>query len=244
MSANVYQISLSGLAVAFVPVLPVMYFYYRWKLGVGKLGYGLTRMLGQLLVIGYFLTFLFQSESAVLILVVLTLMLLVASWIALGEVAHQRKSLFIYAVFSILLGGGSTLLIITQGVLQLDPWYQPQYLIPLSGMIFANSMNAVSLAAERINSELGTNADYEAAKKLAYRAAMIPVSNSLLAVGLVSLPGMMTGQILSGISPLIAARYQIMVMCMIVASAGLSSAFFLTMIKSCCKQRAIDSSQP
>ena len=137
MSADVYQISLNGLAIAFIPVVPVLYFYYRWQLGVGKIGYGLARMLGQLLVIGYFLTFIFQSESASLILAVLTLMLLIASWIALGEVAHQRKSLFVYAALSIFFGAGSTLLIITQGVLELDPWYQPQYLIPLSGMIFA-----------------------------------------------------------------------------------------------------------
>ena len=63
----------------------------------------------------------------------------------------------------------------------------------------------------------------------AYHAAMIPVINSLFAVGLVSLPGMMTGQILSGVSPLIAARYQIMVMCMIFASAGISTAVFLAL---------------
>ena len=61
---------------------------------------------------------------------------------------------------------------------------------------------------------------------------MIPVINSLLAVGLVSLPGMMTGQILSGVSPLVASRYQIMVMCMIFASAGISTALFLAMIRN------------
>jgi putative ABC transport system permease protein len=60
---------------------------------------------------------------------------------------------------------------------------------------------------------------------------MIPVFNALLAVGIVSLPGMMTGQILSGVSPLIAARYQIMVMCMIFASAGISTAVFLALIR-------------
>ncbi|MCB1689564.1 MAG: ABC transporter permease, partial [Halioglobus sp.] len=64
-----------------------------------------------------------------------------------------------------------------------------------------------------------------------YQAAMIPVINSLFAVGLVSLPGMMTGQILSGISPLIAARYQIVVMCMIFAASGISTALFLAIIR-------------
>ena len=66
---------------------------------------------------------------------------------------------------------------------------------------------------------------------IALRTALIPIINSLLAVGLVSLPGMMTGQILSGVSPLIAVRYQIMVMCMIFGSAGITSAIFLHLIK-------------
>ena len=115
--------------------------------------------------------------------------------------------------------------------LRLDPWYLPRYMIPLAGMVFANAMTAVSLAAERLFAELGHGDSWEEARKMAFQAAMIPVVNSLFAVGLVSLPGMMTGQILSGVSPLIAARYQIMVMCMIFASAGISTAIFLTLAR-------------
>jgi putative ABC transport system permease protein len=74
--------------------------------------------------------------------------------------------------------------------------------------------------------------DYDEAKKIALQAALIPITNSLFAVGLVSIPGMMTGQILSGVNPPIAARYQIMVMCMIFGSTGISAACFLTMAKS------------
>jgi len=77
-----------------------------------------------------------------------------------------------------------------------------------------------------------TDIPYKKARSIALQASLIPITNSLLAVGLVSLPGMMTGQILSGISPLIAARYQIMVMCMIFGSAGISAAMFLTLIKN------------
>ena len=68
---------------------------------------------------------------------------------------------------------------------------------------------------------------------------MIPVINSLFAVGLVSIPGMMTGQILSGVSPLIAARYQIMVMCMIFASAGISTAIFLSLCRGKLQKRGL-----
>jgi putative ABC transport system permease protein len=102
-------------------------------------------------------------------------------------------------------------------------------MIPLAGMVFANSMNAVSLAVERINAELERQVNFDDARNIAMHAALIPTINSMLAVGLVSLPGMMTGQILSGISPLVAARYQIMVICMIFAAGGLSTAIFLEM---------------
>ena len=124
------------------------------------------------------------------------------------------------------------LILVTQFVLSLNPWFLPSYMIPLAGMIFANSMNSVSLAGERLNAELKRGMGFDAARNQALQAALIPITNSLFAVGLVSLPGMMTGQILSGISPLIAARYQIMVMCMIFGSAGLSAAIFMILSKA------------
>jgi len=84
----------------------------------------------------------------------------------------------------------------------------------------------VAIAVERFDYEIQLN-DYAQSRFLAFKAAMIPQVNTLLAVGLVSLPGMMTGQILSGISPLIAARYQIVVMAMVLGSAGISTILFL-----------------
>jgi putative ABC transport system permease protein len=134
-------------------------------------------------------------------------------------------------VAAITLGGGLTLALVTQLVLRLEPWYLPRYTIPLAGMVFANAMTAVSLAAERLYAELQHGIQWEEARMTAYQTAMIPVINSLFAVGLVSLPGMMTGQILSGVSPLVAARYQIMVMCMIFAASGISTAIFLALIR-------------
>ena len=123
-------------------------------------------------------------------------------------------------------------MLITQGVLAMDPWYLPSYMIPLAGMIFANAMNSVSLAGERLEAELDRGVSYERARVIALQTSLIPITNSLFAVGLVSLPGMMTGQILSGVSPFIAARYQIMVMCMLFGSAGISSASFLALARS------------
>ena len=108
----------------------------------------------------------------------------------------------------------------TQGVLDLSPWHDASVVIPLAGIALANSMNTVSLAAERFRAERRRGAAYQNARHIAMSTALIPMTNSLLAVGIVSLPGMMTGQILSGVTPLIAVRYQILVMCMIFGSGG------------------------
>ena len=89
------------------------------------------------------------------------------------------------------------------------------------------SMTAVSLAAERFRAESERGVDYAAARHTAFNAALIPMVNSLFAVGLVALPGMMTGQVLSGVSPLIAAKYQIVVMTMLFGATGITAACYL-----------------
>ena len=232
MENPVITLSLPQLALALVPVGITLLILFRWSFGTGNALYALGRMLAQLLLIGYVLAWIFGAESGLLILLVLAIMLSASGWIAVGTVKEHRKALLWSSLAAITLGGGLTLALITQLVLQLDPWYLPRYMIPLAGMVFANARTAVSLAAERLFAELQHERNWERARLTAYQAAMIPVINSLFAVGLVSLPGMMTGQILSGVSPLIAARYQIMVMCMIFASAGISTAIFLALCRN------------
>ena len=186
-------------------------------------------MLVQLLLIGYFLLWIFGVADAWIVLGLLLGMVLISSWISLRTIPYHRKKLYLIVFVSILAGGGATLAIITQIVLDPSPWYQANAVIPLAGMIFSNSMNGVSLAADRMIIELKFDTDYKKARGAALHTALIPIINSLFAVGLVALPGMMTGQILSGISPLIAARYQIMVMCMLFGATGLSTIVFLAL---------------
>ena len=234
---EISTISVPRLALSFIPVAVVVVLMWRWGQGYGRSLHAIARMLLQLMLIGYVLVYIFQTDSALIISGVLSIMVCAASWIALNTVDLPKSSLFAASLISVLIGGGSTLVLITQGVLALDPWYLPSVMIPLAGMIFANSMNSVSLAGERLYSELGHRIDYARARNTAFQAAMIPITNSLLAVGLVSLPGMMTGQILAGTSPLVAARYQIIVMCMVFSSAGISTALFLWLIHNRCLQQ-------
>ncbi len=226
-----YHITLIDLAIGFVPVLATLIVIFYWSDNLKSAGIAILRMLLQLLAIGYALNFIFNADSQWIILLMLIFMLVAASWISLTALPLKRVALLKYSFIAIFIGGISNLIWVTQGVLHVEPWYQPAIIIPLAGMIFSNSMNAVSLAGERLFSELGHRVDYPRARSTAFQAAMIPITNALLAVGLVSLPGMMTGQILAGTSPLVASRYQIIVMCMIFSSAGISAAVFLWLLK-------------
>jgi len=231
MNNSIQIIPFANLALAFIPVLAVVIIMYKWSLNVKSAFYAISRMLVQLMVIGYFLAYIFEADSVWVVLAVVTVMVFASSWIALRTTKIKRTLLYKKTLYSVVLGGGITFLLVTQAVLNLNPWYSPRYVIPLAGMIFASSMNSVSLAVERLTAEIERNVDYQQARNTALRTSLIPITNSLFAVGLVSLPGMMTGQILSGISPLVAVRYQIMVMCMIFGSAGISSALFLKLVK-------------
>lgn len=227
---TITTISTPMLALSLLPIVLVLIVQQRWSNNYREGAYAVLRMLAQLALIGYFLVFVFTTDEPVVVLAVLAIMVLASAWIALRTVKDQRAALYPTALFSILIGGSSVLVLVTQGVLDLDPWYRPQYMIPLAGMIFAYSMNALSLAADRYFHEVGNGIDQTNARSAAYRAALIPVTNSFFAVGLVLIPGMMTGQILSGVDPLIAARYQIMVMAMVFGAGGLSSAVFLALV--------------
>ena len=231
MNNTVLAIPLTDLAIAFIPVAVVLLILLRWSIEAGTAAYSLARMLGQLLLIGYFLSYIFAAQYAWMVVGVLSVMVFASSWIALRTVPAHRRQLFPLSLGAIALGGSATLAVVLFGVLDLDPWYLPRYVSPLAGMVYANAMNSVSLAADRLIAEQVRGVPFTEARAIAMRAAMIPNINSLFAVGLVSLPGMMTGQILSGISPLIAVRYQIMVMCMIFSAAGLSTALFMILIK-------------
>jgi len=231
MDEAITSIPFTRLLIIFIPSGIISFIIYSWSLEWKNSLYALGRMLVQLIIMGYFLSYIFNSNSSLSILCILMSMVVVASWIALRILNKKRINLLKYAIISIALGGGIILFIVTQLLLQLDPWYMPRFMVPLAGMIFSSAMNGVSLAAERLQAEIDKGVSYDDAKRIAFKASLIPIINSLFAVGLVSLPGMMTGQILSGISPLTAARYQIMVMCMIFNSVGLASYIFLVLLK-------------
>lgn len=229
METAVKLITTQGLVLAFLPALVVIGIMFYWSAGAKTAIYATLRMLIQLLLIGYVLVYIFSADQPGIIVAVLAIMLLAASWIAIRPVQHSQPRVFFHALAAISVGGLLTLILVSQFVINVDPWFSPRYVVPLAGMIFAGAMNTVSLAAERMQAEIDRETSFSEARRIALQASLIPMINSLFAVGLVSLPGMMTGQILSGVSPMIAAKYQIVVMSMLFGVSGISASLYLVL---------------
>lgn len=229
MNSSVQLIGWQGLMLAFVPAVVAIVIMFRWAAGAKTAIYATARMLLQLLLIGYVLIYIFDADQPGIIVGVLLVMLVAASWIAIRPVQQKQPHVYRSAFIAIAFSGVLTLALVSQWVIGVDPWFSPRYLIPLAGMIFAGAMNTVSLAAERLQAETARGVPFSESRRIALQASMIPMINSLFAVGVVALPGMMTGQILSGVSPIVAAKYQIVVMTMLFGVSGMSAAIYITL---------------
>ncbi len=165
---SVHTISLLGLILAFMPTVVVISILYRWGLDVRTSLSAVTRMLVQLLLIGYVLVTIFETDHAGMI--VLVLMRSCSSQrvgLHVRPLQEKRTLLYRNAFLGICVGSMLTLALVTQLVLGVEPWFLPRYVVPLAGMIIASSMNAVSLAAERFESEMRKGGRYDEARSVA-----------------------------------------------------------------------------
>lgn len=215
-------IQLVNLLYLLIPLFISYYFYQKWTGSKFEFPYASLRMTIQLLLIGYILLYLFENKNITLGIFILIFMIIISSYISLRNLKNKNKYEYMFILVSLGLSGIFHLVLVIEYVLQLENIYEPQYVIPLAGMIFANIMNSLSLAIERFENEQTNAKGFNEARGISFKSAMIPQINSYFAVGLVSLPGMMTGQILSGIDPLIAVRYQIMIMAILFSASSLS----------------------
>lgn len=210
---------------------------------------GTLRTFAQLFLMGYVLKFIFEVHISWLVLLMFTGMVAAAVHIIRGRVKERSVPFVIPTFISMIITYTLVSMVVTGVIVGARPWWTPQYFIPLAGMIVGNSMTAISICLDRLFSDLkarrtevemrlALGADYREASqdilRAAIKAGMIPSINSLMAVGLVSLPGMMTGQILSGTDPLTAIRYQIIVMLMLVASTSLGALIVTNLVRRRC----------
>ena len=178
-----------------------------WKLELGqtrRIVVSSVRCFMQLLAAGFLLTYLFEFQTWWLVALVLAAMVIAATQIAVSRVKSRIPGLVPSVFVSLFVSSLVVGFIVVEGVVHADPWFNARQVVPIVGMIMGNAMAAVAVAASSLKAAIG--------------AGMTPVLANMSAAGIVTFPGMMTGQLLAGADPLSAAKYQIVVMLMLSAA--------------------------
>jgi putative ABC transport system permease protein len=209
------------------------------KLGLGRrLAIAGLRTVLQLTFIGLVLKWVFALDRWYYVVPVLLLMLVAAARAAVQRSERRFSGAYLAAFGSLVLATGTVTFVSTELIIGVDRWYQPQYVIPLLGMLLGNGLTGISLSMDRLLGDLVDRRDsvearlalgaslWEAVRPWvadAVRTGLIPIINAMMIVGLVSLPGMMTGQILAGADPVDAVSYQILIMFMIAGATAMGT---------------------
>ncbi len=236
-SAGALTISDGRLALSALLILVNVGLSAALRLGLSRsLLVASVRMVVQLLLVGFVLEWLFHQDQAPLIVLVGVAMALIAGVSAVQRTRQRFAGIYLNSLLSVMASSALVTGLAVTGLIQPQPWYKPQYLIPLLGMVLGNTLNGLSLGLDRFMEGLRSGRDqvetdlalgatrWEACRAVvrdAIRVAMIPTINSMMVMGLVSLPGMMTGQILQGAAPAAAVRYQIVILFMIASATAL-----------------------
>jgi putative ABC transport system permease protein len=240
MTQDFYVITWTDVLVSLVLVAFCIVLIRWWKIGLEKtLLVGTLRTFVQLTLMGYVLTYFFGQHHWTFMVGLIVLMIIIAGF----EGSRRQKNYNIPHFFLILVSVLFFTVLIVLGIilkviLTVEPWYYPYAMIPIAGMIIGNALNSATLTVDRFMGELQhregeiemllslgapSRIAIQSAVRDSVKTALIPIINSMMMVGLVQLPGVMTGQILAGIDPLIAVRYQIMIMYMWVTSAAITN---------------------
>ena len=227
-----------GLATAMVLVNAVISIFLRLKLE-GSLLVASLRTILQLTLIGFALEIIFAESRPGAVIGFAIFMTIAAGWTAVSRLKRSYRGIWLNTVLSMWVSSWFIGLYAVTFVLQgIEPWYQAQYVIPILGMILGNTLNGISIGLDtildafvsrrlEIETRLSLGASrWEACRpevQHAVRNGMMPIINSMMIVGLVSLPGMMTGQLLSGTAPIDAIKYQITIMFLIASATGMGT---------------------
>lgn len=192
----------------------------------------------QLILIGIVLDAVFAVRSWPIVVLMMSAMVGIAGVAAVRRIAWRYPSITFDSLISMWASSWLVTAAALLAIVRVRPWYEPQYAIPLLGMILGNTLNGISLGLDRLTEDLRSHRDqvdgllalgatrWEAARenvRRAVRTGMTPIINSMMIVGLVSIPGMMTGQLLAGVDPLRAVEYQIVIMFLIAAGTALGT---------------------
>ena len=236
-------ISLTPFDLALAAGLVLLLAALSWRLRLGvqrRILIAAARSAVQLVLLGLVLKVLFETTDPLLISGLVLVMLSVAGWEVMARQKRRFSGPWGYGIgaLSMFLSSFSITVLALTVIIGVEPWYQPQYLIPLLGMLLGNTMSGIAIALDgltrqaaegkpRIEARLMLGATWNEAiediRRDALRSGLIPIVNAMASAGVVSLPGMMTGQILAGSPPMEAAKYQLLIMFLISAGTGLGS---------------------
>ena len=241
MNNSVIPLSFTDLSLAatLVILLAVLTWYLHLGMGRRLLVAGM-RTVVQLLLLGLVLKYLFESEHPILIGLIAMVMLAVAGYEVMSRQQRAFSGLWGYGLgtLSMFVSSFTITLFVLNAIVAPQPWYLPQYAIPLLGMMLGNTMTGVALTLDNlttsawqqravIEQRLMLGQDWHTAirdiSRQSLRTGLTPIVNAMGAAGIISIPGMMTGQVLAGSSPFDAAKYQILVMFVITAGTGFAS---------------------
>lgn len=246
MNNSIMDLTVLQLALSYVFVLILLVIFKSRGIRREKeILIATTRMTVQLTLMGYILMYVFKNPSWWLTSILILVMISSAIFNSIKRVKTvMSKQLKLIIGFSLAVGALAAAMFFIVGVLGVRPWFNPQYLIPISGMIVGNSMTGISLGANKLCSDMQDKRPMienslmlgatpaRAVREIindAFDSAILPTMSNMLTMGIVSLPGMMTGQILSGVYPMTAIKYQIGIMLAILGSAGLCVMLFVTL---------------
>ncbi|MDP2401485.1 MAG: iron export ABC transporter permease subunit FetB [Actinomycetota bacterium] len=231
---GVWQLVLATGFVVLVGILSL-----KLSLGVEReLAVATARTYLQLGALGFILRWVFGVDSPWLVLAILVFMMAAAAQTVVKRAPDAPRGVLGSSMVAMLLTGFTVTFAVTGLIVQVEPWYRAQYVIPIAGMVLGNSMTGIAIALERTFADMDSRAGeiltltslgatpWEAAGdvvRTAIRAGLIPTINSMAAAGVVFIPGMMTGQILAGADPIAATGYQIVVMLMVSAATAIGS---------------------
>jgi putative ABC transport system permease protein len=196
------------------------------------------RTVVQLLLVGLVLQWIFAAAQWYFVVAMMLVMTLIAGMAAVQRTERRYRGIWLDSVVSMWASSWLVAAVALLAVVQVQPWYRPQYAIPLLGMILGNMLNGIALGMDRLGEELVGKRDQvetllalgatrweaaHAAIQQSVRTGMVPTINTMMVVGLVSLPGMMTGQLLAGVVAVQAVLYQIVIMFLIAAGTSLGT---------------------
>ena len=246
---GVAQIQLGSFLLVYVLLLVVLGIMKKCRINQTKLlVLASARMTLQLIAAGYALTFLFEHPHPLLTMGYLAVLVFFTIYLVLSRNKRLNPRFRVIVSVSIASCGLGVIVFFVSCVVG-QSLFDPQYMIPISGMLMGNALTGVSLGLKSFwNGLEGQRARVEALLNVgatpekvlfpfvcqALETALVPTLNSMLGMGIVVLPGMMTGQILAGVSPIQAVRYQVVVLLMVTAAAALSSFISLRLVRNRC----------